>query len=126
MSFLNKIFGDASKKTVREFSRLADQINALEPDWLKLSDEEKTKLISKELDNGISFPEKDIMNQKIGKKVFLFALPKYLFPDKWTWLYWNEKQQMVSSIIFHFGSGKQDEEAAWKQVEEELKKSGRL
>jgi preprotein translocase subunit SecA len=40
MAFLSKIFGSANDRAVREFAPLAEEINALEPAFEKLSDEE--------------------------------------------------------------------------------------
>lgn len=55
MSFLKKIFGDTSTKTIKSYQPIVDQINALEADMVALSDsglKEKTEDLKKRLENG--------------------------------------------------------------------------
>lgn len=55
MSFLKKIFGDGTRKQLRRIQKTVVQIDALEPEYEKLSDEElskKTEEFKERLENG--------------------------------------------------------------------------
>ncbi len=60
MSFLEKIFGSGHERKIKELEPIVKKINALEPDFIKLSDEElkaKTGEFQKRIQNGQTLEE---------------------------------------------------------------------
>ena len=63
MSILGKIFGDANAKVINELKPIVEEINLLEPEYQKLSDEElraKTEEFKKKINDGDSVNKGDI------------------------------------------------------------------
>jgi preprotein translocase subunit SecA len=55
MSFLTKIFGSSNQRSLKRMQISVDQINALEPDYKKLSDSELASLRNKLMESSKRF-----------------------------------------------------------------------
>ncbi|MBQ3464332.1 preprotein translocase subunit SecA [Candidatus Saccharibacteria bacterium] len=68
--FLQSIFGDAQKKTLRRLYKKVQEINALEPKYEKMSDEEladQTSILKAKLDKLLKKSEADSAKEKLAK-----------------------------------------------------------
>ena len=97
-TFLNKIFGSSNDRNLRKFKKRLEEINALEPVYEKLADQElvnKTNFFKKKLKNDTSLDEilndafavvREASKRTLGQRHFDVQIIGGLIPVSYTHL----------------------------------------